>query len=155
MRIRIECCVLCLFSTFDLRPFQHACSVRSCEEERLYYRGLQWLPQTIEAILTQNSVECHVHLINDQSPEDDTEVRQEFRGFPNLTWYKNRVNIGCAPSKSSTGLKIMTSEVSIIHPSRAWRLTRTVPTDNLEPNRARDTLRAPVFRKFRGRSSIG
>lgn len=66
----------------------------ACDVVIPYYRGLQWLPQTIEAVLAQSCVDVVVHLVNDDSPEDDSDVRSQFAGCRQLRWYRNRENVG-------------------------------------------------------------
>jgi glycosyltransferase involved in cell wall biosynthesis len=99
----------------------------ACDVVIPYYRGLRWLPQTIEAILTQNSVDCYVHLINDQSPEDDTEIRETFNNFSNLFWYRNEENIGPYRSYHQVWTRLKTDWFAVQDaddvplPNRLWR----------------------------------
>jgi len=98
-----------------------------CDVVIPYYRGLRWLPQTLEAVLAQNFVECHVHLINDHSPEDDTAIRRAFRGYRNLYWYRNQENIGPYRSYHQVWTRLKTDFFAIQDaddiplPNRLWR----------------------------------
>jgi len=109
-----------------------------CDVVIPYYRGLQWLPQTIEAILTQNAVDCHVHLINDQSPESDADVRSMFRGVPHLHWYRNAENIGPYRSYHQIWTRLETDLFAIQDaddvplPNRLWRALHALHTSGAE-----------------------
>lgn len=92
-----------------------------------YYRKLKWLPATVEAIASQMDVITHIHLINDQSPEDDTVARRELSHLPRLYWYRNRENIGPYRSYHNVWDRLQTTTVAIQDaddfplPHRLWR----------------------------------
>ncbi len=66
----------------------------SCDVVIPFYRGLEWLPLAIDSILSQRSVTCWVHLVNDASPEDDAWVRERYARHTNITWSRNPQNLG-------------------------------------------------------------
>lgn len=110
----------------------------ACDVVIPYYRGVRWLGQTIEATLAQNFVDCHIHLINDDSPEDDGEVRRAFCGYPNLHWYRNLTNLGPYRSyhqvwtRLRTGFFAVQDADDIPLPNRLWRAIHALETSGAE-----------------------
>lgn len=67
-----------------------------------YYRNLHLVPQTIDSVLWQLNVKPLIHLVNDCSIEDDSELKRKYADTPNIRWYKTREN--CGPYKITNGL---------------------------------------------------
>jgi len=59
-----------------------------------YYKNLHLVPQTIDSILWQHGVKPFIHLVNDCSREDDTELKRRYGYLPNVAWYKTKRNVG-------------------------------------------------------------
>lgn len=110
----------------------------ACDVVIPYYRGLRWLPQTLEAILAQNAVDCRVHLINDDSSEDDAPVRRAFRDCPNLRWYRNLRNLGPYRSYHQVWTRLETDYFAVQDaddvplPNRLWRALHALYTTRTE-----------------------
>jgi glycosyltransferase involved in cell wall biosynthesis len=112
--------------------------VYDCDVIIPYYRGVRWLGQTIEATLAQNFVNCHIHLINDDSPEDDTQIRRAFRAYPNLHWYRNLANVGPYRSYHQVWTRLRSEFFAVQDaddvplPNRLWRAIHALETTGAE-----------------------
>lgn len=67
-----------------------------------YYRNLHLVSQTIDSILWQTNVKPFIHLVNDCSREDDSELKRRYGHLPNIQWYKTKQNGG--PYRIANGL---------------------------------------------------
>lgn len=67
-----------------------------------YYRNLHLVPETINSVLAQHDVKCFVHLVNDCSRENNTELKQRYGHLENIKWHKTKKN--CGPYAISNSL---------------------------------------------------
>ena len=98
-----------------------------CDVVIAYYQNLQWLVPAIESLLCQVDVRCHLHLVNDCSPEDDGWIRKRYRAVHNIDWYRNVLNIGPYRSVHRVWRYLRTAHLAIQDsddialPTRLWR----------------------------------
>ena len=59
-----------------------------------YHTGLEFVAEAVNSILWQKDVKTVIHLVNDQSPEDDGFLFEKFGAVDNIRWYKTNENVG-------------------------------------------------------------
>lgn len=112
--------------------------VYECDVVIPYYKRLEWLPQAIDSILWQANVSCRIHLVNDDSPEDDRWVRKHYRGHPSLFWYRNTANLGPFQSVHAVWDQLTTKYLALQDaddlslPHRLWRAIHALETRDAE-----------------------
>ena len=105
---------------------------------RRRYENLQWVPQAIDSILWQQSVECFIHLINDDSPENDAWLREKYASRQNLFGYRNRRILGPYrsvhqewPFMKTDNFAVQDSD-DLSYPHRLWFSIQALETHGAE-----------------------
>ena len=81
-----------------------------------YYRNLHLVPQTIDSVLWQLNVKSLIHLVNDCSCEDDTDLKQRYGQLPNIHWYKTKKKSDPYAIANSLFYHTETDMISIVAP---------------------------------------
>ncbi len=59
-----------------------------------YYTSLEYVSAAIDSILWQRGVDPVIHLVDDCSPEDDSDLRAKYGSYDSIRWYRTKENSG-------------------------------------------------------------